>query len=234
MNYTLYYSPDSCNLSVRFVLETLGRPYVDRLVDRSRREHRSESFRKLNPQGLLPVLMDGDTTIFETGAICLYLADRHGALFPSPQSRQRGQALKWLFFIANGLHAELRMYWYAESYTGADGAAGMRTTLAQRIKHSWRIVEQQLARHGGRTITGSVVPGIVDFYAAHLARASALYQVEMAAMPGDWRFFPHVRQWLAHLQTSAAVANACVKEGIGAPFLLEPRRPEMDVRKLVG
>ncbi|MFU8876745.1 MAG: glutathione S-transferase family protein [Wenzhouxiangellaceae bacterium] len=234
MNYTLYYSPDSCNLSVRFVLETLGRPYVDRLVDRSRHEHRSESFRKLNPQGLLPVLTDGDTSIFETGAICLYLADRHGALFPAPQSHQRGPALKWLFFVANGLHAELRMYWYAERYAGPAGAADMRAMLAQRIKHSWRIVEQQLARHDGRTITGSVVPGIVDFYAAHLARTSALYPIGMEAMPGDWRFFPHIRQWLARLQTSTAVANACGKEGIAAPFLLEPQRPAVDVRRLVG
>lgn len=69
MPYTLFYNPDSANLVIRFALEELGVAYDDRLVP-GRRTGRDAAFHKLNPTGLLPVLVDHDTgaPIAETAA----------------------------------------------------------------------------------------------------------------------------------------------------------------------
>ena len=76
MSYLLYYSPDSANLVIRMILEELGAHYDDSEVPR-RRSERDPTFLRLNPRGLLPVLIDkaNDTVLFETGAIALYLAE---------------------------------------------------------------------------------------------------------------------------------------------------------------
>ena len=98
MTYTLYYSPDSANLVIRMVLEELRLDYQGHEVPRKRTD-RDEGSLRLNPRGLLPVLIDDDinTALFETAAILLYLADKHGALAPKPSGHAaRGEMLKWL------------------------------------------------------------------------------------------------------------------------------------------
>ena len=76
MTYKIYYSPDSANLVIRMVLEEMGLPYQSEEVQR-KRVSRDDSFFRLNPRGLLPVLIDvkEDDAVFETAAILLYLAD---------------------------------------------------------------------------------------------------------------------------------------------------------------
>ncbi|OYU73441.1 MAG: glutathione S-transferase, partial [Alphaproteobacteria bacterium PA3] len=102
MSYTLYYAPDNANLAVRIALEEMGAAYTHVLVDRSTYAQRSPDYLKLNPQGLLPVLIDPaqDEPLFETGAILWHLADRHRALIPDSIAA-RGLCLKWLFYISN-------------------------------------------------------------------------------------------------------------------------------------
>ena len=126
MAYTLFYSPDSANIVVRMALEEMGAAYQALEVDRRENAQRSEAFLKFNPQGLLPVLVDPaqDEPVFETAAILLHLADQHSTLKPL-DPRARGRLLKWLFFLSNTLHADLRMAFYTERY--ADSAESIAT-----------------------------------------------------------------------------------------------------------
>ena len=80
--YTLYFAPDNASLIVRIVLEELGVAYNTWLVDRPAREQDSEAYRKLNPNGLIPVCIIDGEPVFETAEIILSLADRHRALAP--------------------------------------------------------------------------------------------------------------------------------------------------------
>ena len=59
------------------VLEELGVPYERVLVDRSQNRHKEPAYLKLNPNGLIPVLADGDLVLYETAAIVLHLCDTH-------------------------------------------------------------------------------------------------------------------------------------------------------------
>lgn len=79
----LHHAPRSRSVRARWLLEELGVPYE--LV---RRESAAEA----------PVLIDGDTTISESPAIVLYLADRHPGFAPLPHAPERGDYLQWLLF----------------------------------------------------------------------------------------------------------------------------------------
>src|SRR5690606_19758243 len=123
--YVLHYAPDNASLVVRLVLEELGQPYRTCLVDRRGRAQDSVAYRQLNPNGLIPALETPDGAMFETGAILLWLAERHDRLAPRPGDPARAALLKWLFFVSNTLHADARLLFYADRHagSGADVAA---------------------------------------------------------------------------------------------------------------
>jgi Glutathione S-transferase, N-terminal domain len=77
--YTLFYVPDSANLVVRIALEELGASFAALLVEGAGAASRDAAFLALNPQGLVPVLVDShqDEPLFETAAILLHLSEQH-------------------------------------------------------------------------------------------------------------------------------------------------------------
>src|SRR5215212_7463023 len=68
----LYYYPGNASLAVHILLEELGVPFSLHLVDRANAAHKSPEYLKLNPNGSIPVLVDGDLVLYETVAICLH------------------------------------------------------------------------------------------------------------------------------------------------------------------
>ena len=136
--YRLHYAPDNASLIVRLALEELGVPYDTVLVDRAARAQRRPAYLALNPNGLIPVLETPVGPIFETGAILLWLADTHGALAPVPNDPPRAAFLKWLFWVSDTLHADLRMLFHPENYTGPDAAAQAALNRAKRVRHKMR------------------------------------------------------------------------------------------------
>ena len=76
-------------------------------VDTSKGEQHLPAFRKINPNGKVPAIVDTDgpggkeARVFDSTAILLYLADKTGKFLGSPEDRP--ELLSWLFFIASGL-----------------------------------------------------------------------------------------------------------------------------------
>jgi len=91
------------------LLHEIGAPFELHLVDRAQREHKSPAYLALNPNGLIPVLVDGELVLYETAAICLHLADTHPAaqLAPPLASAERAHFYKWLVWLTNTLQATL-------------------------------------------------------------------------------------------------------------------------------
>ena len=73
----LFYYPSNASMAPHIVLEEIGQPFELALVDRTHNEHKSSDYLRLNPNGLIPVLVDGDMVLYETAAICLHLAEGH-------------------------------------------------------------------------------------------------------------------------------------------------------------
>ncbi|MEP7127116.1 MAG: glutathione S-transferase N-terminal domain-containing protein [Byssovorax sp.] len=81
------------------MLEELGLPYTLHAVDIGKGEQHTPDFVARNPNGRIPVIVDSDgpTTVFESGAILIYLAEKTGKLL-APSGPQRYSALEWLMF----------------------------------------------------------------------------------------------------------------------------------------
>ena len=102
---TLYYAPQTRASRIVWMLEELGQPFELKLVDiRAGAQHQAE-YRRINPMGKVPALADGDTLVWESGAICTYLADRYPAasLAPGINDARRGDYLKWMFFASSDI-----------------------------------------------------------------------------------------------------------------------------------
>lgn len=216
--YRLHYAPDNASLIVRLALEELGTPYETMLVDRAAGGQQAPGYLRLNPHGLIPVLETPDGPIFETAAILLWLADRHGALAPAPQDPERGDFLKWLFFTSNTLHAGLRMLFYPEKYAGPEPAAqaALSTQITANIKtHLARLDDLAVARS---PVFNGIPLTVLDLYVPVLLRWMALYP---KAGTGWFSLAetPHLHALAARIEHRDSVARAIKAEGLGqTPF----------------
>ena len=90
---------------VSITLEELELPYTVHALDLSGGEQKQPWFLKLNPNGRIPAIVDRgneDFALFESGAIMLYLAERHGRLIPTDE-KGRSRVVQWLMFQMGGL-----------------------------------------------------------------------------------------------------------------------------------
>lgn len=82
------------DLRVRWALEEAGIPHEVRLI--SREDQRSESYRRQQPFGQVPVLEDDGLVLFESGSIVLHIAEKSDVLLP-PDPAGRARARTWVF-----------------------------------------------------------------------------------------------------------------------------------------
>lgn len=92
-----------------WMLEELSQPYHLHVVDFRGGEHRSPEYLKLNPNGKVPTLVDGDLVLSESAAIVTYLGDRfpQAGLVPEPRTAERARYDQWLFFCMTELEQPL-------------------------------------------------------------------------------------------------------------------------------
>lgn len=82
------------DLRVRWALEEAGLPYEQRLLALG--DGDTPAYRQIQPWGQVPVMQDGDLTLFESGAIVLRIAERSEALCPRDDTG-RAKAIQWMF-----------------------------------------------------------------------------------------------------------------------------------------
>jgi glutathione S-transferase len=183
----LYHWPRSSATRVQWALEELGVPYESVLLDAAKKEHRQAAYLAVNPNGKVPALVDGDCTLFESVAILLHLADRHGvekALWPKA-GPDRATATSWTVWSIVELHAYGRQYVYhgldsPVSYGPADRSAAAAEYC---LGHHRRMLDMLEARLEGREhVMGGF--SLVDVpIASTLAFLSSLGVAEIRARP---------------------------------------------------
>jgi len=93
---------------VSIMLEELGLPYDVHVIDITRDEQHAAAFRRINPNERIPAIVDPDgpdgrpVRVFESGAILLYLAEKHGRLLGADRAT-RLEAIQWLFWQVGGV-----------------------------------------------------------------------------------------------------------------------------------
>ncbi|MEN3146685.1 glutathione S-transferase family protein [Neorhizobium sp. IRAMC:178] len=86
------------DMRVRWALEEAGQPYDVRLV--SFKSMKEPAHLALQPFGQIPTYEEGDLALFESGAIVLHIAERHGGLLPD-DANARARAIAWMFAALN-------------------------------------------------------------------------------------------------------------------------------------
>jgi glutathione S-transferase len=98
---TLYHSPQTRSGSIVWLLEELQVPYETKQVTFRKSDGTGEKDpANPHPHGKVPALQDDGDTIFESGAIAVFLTDkyRNVKLGPAPGDAKRGEYLSWLFY----------------------------------------------------------------------------------------------------------------------------------------
>ena len=100
----LYTAPTPNGHKISCLLEALQMDYEAILVNLSEGEQFKPDFLKISPNGRIPAIVDteNDLSIFESGAIMIYLADKAGKLIPQDTAK-RYKVLEWLMFQMGGI-----------------------------------------------------------------------------------------------------------------------------------
>ncbi len=96
-----YYSLAPNPMKIALCLEEMGLAYEPVPVDTRKGEQFAPAFAALNPNNKVPVIVDGDNTVFDSNAILIYLAEKTGQFLP--EASARGAFLSWMMFTATGI-----------------------------------------------------------------------------------------------------------------------------------
>jgi glutathione S-transferase len=213
----LHHFPSTAAMVPHIVLEELGVPYRLRHVDRTRDAHKSADYLRLNPNGLIPVLSDGDLVLYETAAICLHLCDTHpaAALAPPAGSAGRAHFYQWLVWLTNTLQATLIAYFYPERWVAegnSAGAAEVKSVAQARAGLLFDQLEAELSRHGGVWFAGEHYSAL-DAYVFTLCRWSRHFETPAA------RTRPRLGPYLERMLARPAVQRVLASDGLLPPFV---------------
>ncbi len=128
-------------------LEELGIDYEVVRVDLGAGAQHDASFRKLNPNGKIPVLEDGGQVVWESGAILLYLGETHDPehrLLPRLVDR-RWQAIQYTFFQTGGLGPALGRLSTQLQRPASDRNAEMTEVFATEVDRLIGVLDRILA-----------------------------------------------------------------------------------------
>ena len=97
---TLHFAPNSRAGRIVWLLEELGLPYELNRMDFHPKDLKSDAHRARHPLGRVPVLDDGDVSLYESGAIVEYVLARHGdgGLKPAVDSEMFPEYLQWFHY----------------------------------------------------------------------------------------------------------------------------------------
>jgi len=212
----LHYYPSNASLAPHMLLEELSVPFELVLVDRTRNEHKSADYLRLNPNGVIPVLVDGDLVLYESAAISLHLVDTHpdAKLAPQVGSSERAHFYKWLIWSTNTFQAMLLHYFYSERMVDrgdARAADQVKAHAEARIASMLDQLDDALGSHGTDWLLGARLSA-VDFFVLMLCRWTRGF-----ARPA--RSLPHLGPYLERVLARPSVQRAFSTEKLPQPWV---------------
>lgn len=215
----LHYAPDNASAIIRLALAKSGLGYRTQLVDRSRQAQRSAEYLALNPMGQIPALETPDGVITETAAILLWIAEAapDTSLLP-PSGAARAAAHKWLVYLSNTLHVDLRQSFYPHHYIDAPHHQALCDHARRRVEQHFAILED----HALSQIALAHNALAVGIYAGFLYRWAQLYP-ERGLI--DLSACRQLRDHLKQIEAQDWLQNALYEEGLSGAIFTEPTHP---------
>ena len=177
------------------MLEETGLPYRLHTLDLSASDQHNPAFRKLNPNGKIPVIVDttADQTIAESGAILIYLAEKAGALLPvDPAARMT--VLQWLLFQVGSVGPMAGQYNHFRRHEPRDDYALER--YRDEVRRLLGVMNEALQERD--FIAGDY--SIADIALVPWLRALQRWDLSLTA-------YPHVSAWYQRVMVRPAVGR---------------------------
>jgi GST-like protein len=197
----LYTSATPNGWKATITLEELDHPYTLRAVDLTTGDQNLPAFRAMNPNGRIPVIVDTETsmTIFESGAILLYLAEKTGQLMANDLAG-RYLTIQWLMFQMGGIGPMQGQAVVFERYFDEDVPAA-RERYKNETRRLYEVLNTRLAE--SEYLAG-------EYSIADIANWSWVKTHRWARVPIDG--LDHLERWI-----DAIAARPAVKRGIEIP-----------------
>lgn len=186
-------------MKVALCLEEMGLPYDTVLVDGRRGEQFAPDFLAVNPNGKLPAIVDGETRVFDSNAILLYLAEKTGRFLPASTPQARGDLLSWLMFVASGIgpYSGQAVHFKHNSPAGNDYGT---TRYVFEVERHYHVLDERLASN--RYLLGETYT-IVDMALWGWARL-----LPYILGDGAWNGYPNVKRLIDEIEARPATARA--------------------------
>lgn len=217
--YVLHHSPDSASTIVRLVLAELDVPHRCVLIDRAGGALDSPAYRAMQPMGLIPALETPDGPMFETGAMLLYLADRHPGLAPVAGDAARADWLSWFVFTNNSVHTTLMQLFYPHRVAGQDCSPAVLASAAARMKGHLAHLEAKAATQPDWLSPDA--PSILGYYIGVLLRWLAQSPPDAVTHMAS-RDYPALHAVLAALEGRSAAHAVARAEALGDTIFTNP------------
>jgi GST-like protein len=200
---------------VHIMLEECGLPYAAHAVDISTGEQFSPDFLAISPNNRIPAITDPDgpdgepISLFESGAILLYLAGKTGRFLPR-STRGKYQALQWLMFQMASVGPMLGQTHHFRAYAPEKVEYAI-TRFSNEARRLYGVMDKQLA-------TNDYIAG-KEYTIADMAVWPWLRSHERQGI--DLGEFPNVKAWFEAIGNRPAVQR-------GITILADRRKPELD------
>jgi GST-like protein len=183
-------------------LEELGLPYVLKWIDLTKGQQKAPEYLAINPNNKIPAIVDhqgpggAPITVFESGAVLLYLADKAGKLI-APGGPRRYTALEWMFFNTGSAPMIGQLGYYTLFAPEKDAKAIERFT--SEVQRLLGVLDRRLGE--SRFVIGDEfsIADVMNFTWPRMA---------VTRLGIDGNAFPHLKRWLDEIEARPAVQRA--------------------------
>ena len=199
----LHYWPTPNGHKITMFLEEAGLPYEIKPVNIGRGDQFKPEYLKISPNNKMPAIVDTDPlgggeplSIFESGAILLYLTEKTGKFIPA-SIRERYVVMEWLFWQVGGLGPMLGQNHHFNRYAPEKIPYAI-DRYVNETRRLYGVLDQRLA--GRDFIAGS------DYSIADMAAYPWIVPYEAQSM--QLKDFPNVQRWFERIGTRDATRRA--------------------------
>ena len=190
-------TPNGRKISV--ALEEMGLPYQVKVVNITKDDQFKPDFLRISPNNKIPAIIDPDgpdgqaISVFESGAILMYLAEKTGRFLPA-QGAARVSVMEWLMFQMGGFGPMPGQVHHFAGLTHEDDKRyGLQRYMTETLR-LYGVMDKRLADHA--FFAGDL--SIADFAILGWVWRHPRHQVDLAQ-------FPNVKRWFDQLMARPAV-----------------------------
>jgi glutathione S-transferase len=181
-----------------WALEEIGVPYEAVPMSLKNKDHKQADFLRMNPNGKVPVLKDGDFAIWESMAINFYLAEKYKPALLGADLQEKGDILKWSF-------------WGLAEYQKPIIDAFIQKVFVPEAHRDQVIIQKSLEKLGplnqildqhlqGRTFMVGTSFSLADINLASVAKLCPMIGIDLSK-------YPAIQTWLARLMERPAAVK---------------------------